>query len=79
MAEVLDRALDALIAKLEKRKFGVTQKPRTGNTRKSTSVRYIPADVRRAVVARDSAQCTFTSESGKRCPARKMLECAGFM
>src|SRR5207237_310286 len=32
------------------------------------------ADVKRQVWARDGGQCTFTSESGERCPARKRIE-----
>ena len=74
VAEVLDRALDALITTLEKRKFGATDRPRAGKPRKAAKSRYIPAEVRRAVHARDGGQCTFTNDTGKRCPARKLLE-----
>ena len=36
--------------------------------------RYIPAEVRRKVVERDGARCTFVSDSGHRCEATGMLE-----
>jgi hypothetical protein len=73
LAQVLDRALDALIAKLEKRKFAaITHPPRGG--RASANPRHVPAHVKRAVWARDGGQCTFVSESGRRCAARTRLE-----
>ena len=55
---VLDKALDALLAKLEK------DRPGDG----------IPADVRRAVFARDGEQCTFCDAHGDRCQERRWLE-----
>jgi hypothetical protein len=36
--------------------------------------RYVPADVRRAVFERDEARCTFTDDSGRRCPETHRLE-----
>ena len=72
VAEVLDRALDALIVQLEKRKFGATDRP--GRTRGSKRLRHIPAHVKRAVRARDGDQCTHVDEHGKRCTERKFLE-----
>jgi len=75
IAQVLDRALDALIEKLEKAKFAATTRPRSnGNERPSTNPRHIPADVTRAVWERDGGQCTFVSDTGRRCAARKLLE-----
>jgi hypothetical protein len=73
VAEVLDRALDALILTLEKRKFAATAKPRA-RQRHSTAHRHIPAEVKRTVWERDRGQCTFVSEAGHRCPARARLE-----
>ena len=70
-AEVVDRALDALLAQLDKQKFAKTDKPRA--CRDSTS-RYIPADVRRAVHERDGGCCTFVSDRGKRCDETAFLE-----
>src|SRR5207249_7307707 len=40
----------------------------------SANQRYVPAQVRRAVWERDGARCTFVSEAGQRCPARRLLE-----
>ena len=73
LAQVVDLALDALIEKLERRKFAKTTRPRR-STRPSKSPRHIPAEVRRAVWKRDGGQCTFVSESGHRCAARKFIE-----
>ena len=63
VAQVLDRALDALIAQLEKRKFGAVTGPARPQ-RTTASKRHIPAQVRRAVWERDQGRCTFVSASG---------------
>ncbi len=55
---VLDQALDALLAKLEKERVGDG----------------VPRAVRREVFERDGEQCTFTDDGGNRCPARTHLE-----
>jgi 5-methylcytosine-specific restriction endonuclease McrA len=73
LAQVLDRALDALIEKLERRKFARAVRPRQ-SSRPSKRTRHIPAHVRRTVWERDSGQCTFVSDSGRRCSSRKCLE-----
>jgi hypothetical protein len=73
LAQVLDRALDALICKLEKRKFGATDKPRP-QPKSSRSKRHVPAHVRREVWERDQGQCTFVGDTGRRCEARKLVE-----
>jgi len=72
LAAVLERALDALIPQLEKKKFAATTRPT--NPRQTTSPRTIPANVKRAVRDRDKGQCTFVSESGRRCEARSPIE-----
>jgi len=73
VAEVLDRALETLISKIEKRKAGAGA--RRAQTRAECGrTRHIPAEVRRAVWERDAYQCTFVSESGVRCGARSFLE-----
>ena len=74
IARVFERALKALIPQLEKQKFAATTRPRQRHGRPSTNPRHIPAHVRRAVWERDGGQCTFVSEAGRRCPARKPLE-----
>ncbi len=56
LAQVLDRALDALIAHVEKRKLAATRCPRPRG-RPSADPRHLPAHVRRAVWERDGGQC----------------------
>jgi len=72
IAEVLDRALDALIERIERRRVASTSRP--GPKRGSTNPRHIPASVRRAVHERDGDRCTFVSSSGTRCEERRFLE-----
>jgi len=72
LAQLLDRALDALNEKLERQKFAKTERPRP--CRRSDDARHIPASVKRAVWQRDGGQCTFVSENGHRCEARTRLE-----
>jgi len=72
LAQVLDRALDALIAQLERQKFARTARPRP--CKHSDDPRHIPASVKRAVWERDGGQCTFVGENGHRCEAPTRLE-----
>ena len=74
VAEVLDRALDALIAPIERRKCAAAAKPRPASPRRAKSTRRVPAHVRREVWRRDGGRCTFVSERGHRCEARSRLE-----
>jgi len=73
---VFERALDALIPQLEKRKFAATEKPRPSRRpqRAAEGARYVPASVKRRVWQRDGGRCTFVSDAGNRCPARGVLE-----
>jgi 5-methylcytosine-specific restriction endonuclease McrA len=73
IVEVLCHALRIAVAHEEKQKFGITTRPRK-TSRHSHDPRHIPSSVRRAVCERDQGQCTFVSDGGKRCPARRMLE-----
>ena len=72
VAEVLKRALEALVEKLEKQKFAKCA--RSGPRRSKAKGRYIPAEIRRTLLERDGGQCTFVSEHGKRCDSRTRLE-----
>jgi hypothetical protein len=74
LAEVFDRALEALIVRLEQRKLAATCRPRPHPRRASANARHVPAEVRRAVWERDGGQCTFVSVAGHRCEARARLE-----
>jgi hypothetical protein len=73
VADVLDRALDALIRQLEQRKCAATDRPRPRH-QSSANPRHVPAEVRRAVWQRDGGRCTFVSAAGHRCEARTRLE-----
>jgi 5-methylcytosine-specific restriction endonuclease McrA len=72
VAEVLKRALDALVEKLEKQKFANSSRSR--KQRVTAKGRHIPAAVRRAVWKRDSGKCTFVGEKGKRCESRMRVK-----
>ncbi len=61
LAQVLDRALDALVAKLEQRRFAATARSCPSRGRRTEDSRYVPAAVRRAVWQRDGGQCTFVA------------------
>jgi len=72
MAQVLDRALDTLVAHLERKRFAATS--RTRPRRGEPKGRHVPAEVRRAVWRRDQGRCTFVSEKGHRCESLTRLE-----
>ena len=74
LAQVLDRALDALMGQLEKQKFAATPRPRARSRRSTRNPRTIPPHVKRAVWERDKGRCTFVGESGLCCGSRKFLE-----
>ena len=69
---VLQRALRELVARLERRRFGDTDAPRT--CAGSDDPRHILANVRRAVAARDGKRCTYVSAAGVRCTETAFLE-----
>ena len=72
---VFKRALETLRRELLRRKAGRTERPLAETPRRPDArTRTIPAAIRRAVWARDLAQCTFTSEDGRRCSTRRGLE-----
>ena len=68
------RMAKVCIPQLERRKFAATARPRRSQKRSTSGSRHIPAAVRRAVWERDGGQCTFVSEAGHRCEARRRLE-----
>src|SRR5215510_3219665 len=61
LARVLDHALDALVERLEKRKFGVTARARATHKRTTPGSRHIAMHVRREVFERDEGRCTYVS------------------
>lgn len=80
LAKILDRALTALLRDLAKQKFAATDRPRpsqgsTAGPRPAPrhGSRHIPAEVRRAVWARDGGRCGYVGEGG-RCDEHSFLE-----
>ena len=72
LAEVLDVALDALLDRMEKTKFGRTRKARPAKA--CSGRRTVPREVRRQAVARDGMRCAFVSVDGRRCEETGFLE-----
>lgn len=71
-AIVFERALDLLVAELERTKLAMTQRPRAPRDAKIGS-RHIPAAVRRTVWQRDGGRCAFNGPHG-RCVETGFLE-----
>ncbi len=71
LSVMIDRALDLLVAQLERQKHGKTSRPR-----KSRGVRHgdISAATRREVDERDGCQCTYVGPDGRRCTAKAFLQ-----
>jgi hypothetical protein len=73
-AEIVSRALDALLDDLLKKKFALTDRPRpAGSNGESGDSAYIPAEVKRAVFIRDGGRCAFKG-THCRCGERALLE-----
>ena len=72
LATIFDAALDLLIAKLEKERFGKTSRPR--KTARPCKPGSVSQEKRREVFARDGYRCTHVDESGHRCDERGWLE-----
>jgi 5-methylcytosine-specific restriction endonuclease McrA len=73
LGRIFEDALDARIREVEEQRLAATAQPRR-RRRSGQNPRLIPADVRRAVWARDGAQCTFVGDNGRRCQERKGLQ-----
>ena len=72
-AQILDRALTALLIDLARKKFAATDAP--GSARGLTEgSRHVPAEVRRAVWLRDLGRCAFVGTDGRRCAERAFVE-----
>jgi len=72
LSELLDRAADALLEKIAKKRFGKTCAPR--KARSSWGKRTLPNEVRREAVARDGLRCSFVADDGRRCEETGFLE-----
>jgi 5-methylcytosine-specific restriction endonuclease McrA len=72
--EILERALDALLAETKKKKAALTDRPRRTKKKNKSSTRAIPAQTRREVFERDEGQCAFVDAKGRRCPSKWQVE-----
>jgi hypothetical protein len=72
-AEIIDRALTALLHEIARKKLAETDKPRTGRGKRKPS-HYIPAGVKRVVWVRDRGRCAFIGADGHRCGERGFVE-----
>src|SRR5262249_41749107 len=72
LAQLFERALDALLDLEMKRRIGAA-KPRRQRSLKVGS-RHIPVEVARTVWQRDGFQCTVVDAQGRRCAERRFLE-----
>jgi hypothetical protein len=72
-AEIIDRALTALLQDLARKKFAATERPRASRG-VALGSRDIPASVKRAVWLRDGGRCAFLSKQGRRCNERGFLQ-----
>jgi hypothetical protein len=73
MAQVFERALTLLVADLKRKRCAATPRPRPTRGQSEDSPN-IPAEVRRAVWARDEGRCAFIAMDGHRCGERRFLE-----
>ncbi|MET0409856.1 MAG: HNH endonuclease, partial [Polyangiaceae bacterium] len=70
-APIVERALDLLLEKLMRERFGAAQRSRASKT---SSGRRPDRATRRAVVARDGLRCSWIGDDGERCVATGWLE-----
>ena len=65
-AEIVERALELLVADLERRRIGEVAKPREPRKPDSDSgSRHVPVAIKREVWKRDSARCAFVGRKGR--------------
>jgi len=75
-AQIVEKALVELVARLEKQKYADVEKPREQEAEplSEPTTHRVPARVRRLVCERDGGRCTFVAEGGHRCESRMRLE-----
>jgi hypothetical protein len=74
LENILDRALDALLTELEKKKLGKATGPRKARSTKPTKQGSVSRAARREAFERDGEQCSWVDDEGRRCEARAFLE-----
>jgi hypothetical protein len=70
-APIVERALDLLVAELQRKRFGITNRPKRAQR---PNPRHITNAVRREVALRDERRCAYVDGQGKRCNARAFLQ-----
>lgn len=75
--ELLERCADTLLEQAERKGPTGAPKSHPGETPVATDPthRRVPLELRRIVRQRDGGQCSFVSPTGRRCEARKRLDC----
>lgn len=71
LAPIFERALDLLVADLEKTRLAKTDRPRRAKQAKHGA---ISRAARREVFERDGERCTYVAPSGRRCAARAFIQ-----
>lgn len=75
LAVVVERAVDALLERLEKQRLGKTSRPTLAKADPTAgNSGAVRRAVRRKVFERDGEQCTFVDSEGRRCAGRAFLE-----
>ncbi|TMB29892.1 MAG: HNH endonuclease [Deltaproteobacteria bacterium] len=74
LAQVFDKALDVLIAKVLKERFAVGRKGRRASAPITSASHEAPDPMKREVYERDEGRCAFVAEDGTRCPETGFLE-----
>lgn len=75
LAQIFDRALTLLVEDVKRKKFAQTPRPaKRRQVSGDRPSRYIPAEIKRAVYARDGGSCAFVGRNGRRCGERDWLE-----
>ncbi len=76
MAEIFERALTLLVKDAKRTRFAQTSTRRRSKAARNSGAasRHIPANIKRAVCARDGGRCAFVGANGRRCASRDFLE-----
>jgi hypothetical protein len=74
LGPVVERAIDLLIAELEKKRFGKTDRPRRANAGRRAKPGRVTNSTRRDIAARDGERCAYVSPDGHRCESRGFLQ-----
>jgi hypothetical protein len=72
LAVILERAVDLLVAELQKQRQGLTSRPQ--KKPRSAKDTEVTSAARREVVARGGWRCSFVADDGRRCNDRGFLE-----